>query len=404
VQGASAPCLFVYDDPFCGFFLVPLCYHKHIGESGGKPSMDYSNIIFSVLVLFGVGYLIYSANQYDMALALMTPDSGQALATFVLQRSKVVRWMLYGVAAVNFLYAFLILLTAFLGQSSEILSEANTALPSVDTTGALVNLVLAMVVTIACVRTTRHESARRWVRSLAGHEANYNPYSGVHQVALVLALCFVSVTIGQLQLVGGLSGLAQQIESDGAALGPQVFQTVLMIVAALLGVGLVIRRDWKQTAQRLGLRLPTVSDLKWGIGIGIGLYIGQMMMVELWYFFAPPEQIAQQIAASDQIGQIFATIPLALFLASSAAVSEEILFRGALQPVFGLGLSSLFFALAHIQYSFTPVTLIIFAVSLGLGWLRNRHSTTASIIAHFTYNFIVLALAILVAGAIGGSQ
>jgi len=63
-----------------------------------------------------------------------------------------------------------------------------------------------------------------------------------------------------------------------------------------------------------------------------------------------------------------------------------------------LGLTSLFFALVHMQYTLTPATLIIFVVAVGLGILRRRQSTTAAIIAHFVYNFVQLALAILAVG------
>lgn len=383
---------------------LPLCYHKRIIESGGEPNMDFSNLIFVGLAIFAVGYLIYAANQYDMAAVLVTPDSGSELMRFIQRRGKIVRWTLYALAAVNFLFALLIFQVALFNGSGDALPEVNVEMPAVDMTGALFNLVLAGVVTVVCARTTARESARGWVRPLAGYESGYRPRSAVHQVALVLALCLISFTIGELQLAGGLAGVAQQIADDGTALGPQVFQTVVMIVVALLGVGLALRRNWAQTAQRLGLRLPTLDDLKWGIGMGIALYIAQVAMVELWYYFVPAEQIAQQSAASDQIGQVYSTIPLALFLAASAGVSEEILFRGALQPIFGIGLSSLFFAMVHIQYSLTPATLIIFVVSLGLGWLRNRHSTTAAILAHFTYNFVVMMIAMMVASALGGGQ
>jgi membrane protease YdiL (CAAX protease family) len=40
------------------------------------------------------------------------------------------------------------------------------------------------------------------------------------------------------------------------------------------------------------------------------------------------------------------------------------------------------------QYTLTPAILMILIAALGLAWLRERYSTTASIIAHFVYNFI----------------
>jgi membrane protease YdiL (CAAX protease family) len=53
------------------------------------------------------------------------------------------------------------------------------------------------------------------------------------------------------------------------------------------------------------------------------------------------------------------------------------------------------------QYAFTPASLILLVVSLGLGWVRQRQSTTASIFAHFVYNFIIQFQVVLQVG--GGS-
>ncbi len=104
----------------------------------------------------------------------------------------------------------------------------------------------------------------------------------------------------------------------------------------------------------------------------------------------------------DELLKAFNTLPLALLLSGLAGVSEEILFRGALQPIFGIWLAALFFALSHLQYALTPATLIIFVVGLGLGWLRQRRNTTTAIIAHFVYDFVQLAISILVVQAVGG--
>ncbi|MEO0565779.1 MAG: CPBP family intramembrane glutamic endopeptidase, partial [Chloroflexota bacterium] len=101
-----------------------------------------------------------------------------------------------------------------------------------------------------------------------------------------------------------------------------------------------------------------------------------------------------QGAASDQIAQILSqSLWIAFLAAASAAIGEEILFRGALQPIFGLIPTTLLFALLHSQYAFTPGSLAIVLVGGVFGWLKNRQRTTAAIIAHFTYNFVLLMFA-----------
>jgi membrane protease YdiL (CAAX protease family) len=84
---------------------------------------------------------------------------------------------------------------------------------------------------------------------------------------------------------------------------------------------------------------------------------------------------------------------IAFLAAASAAIGEEILFRGALQPVFGIIPTTLFFALLHSQYALTPSTIVIILVGGAFGWLKEKQSTTAAIIAHFAYNFVLLGIA-----------
>jgi len=181
------------------------------------------------------------------------------------------------------------------------------------------------------------------------------------------------------------------LQADSLAISSVAFEAVLRVVGALLGVGFAIRRSLQQSLDRLGLRVPTAADLRWGIGAGVALYALLLVTVTIWANLVTPQQLQEQTQAADQLSSMFNTLPLALVVSISAAVGEEILFRGALQPVFGWVLTSILFALLHMQYTLTPATIIIFFVSLGLGWVRMRQSTTAAMIAHFVYNFIQLA-------------
>ena len=54
------------------------------------------------------------------------------------------------------------------------------------------------------------------------------------------------------------------------------------------------------------------------------------------------------------IGPLLGSIPGILTLGLAAGIGEETLFRGALQPRFGLLITSLLFALLHSQYGITP--------------------------------------------------
>jgi membrane protease YdiL (CAAX protease family) len=82
-------------------------------------------------------------------------------------------------------------------------------------------------------------------------------------------------------------------------------------------------------------------------------------------------------------------------VAGGAAIGEEIFMRGALQPVFGIGLTSAFFALLHSQYLLTPTFAFIFFVGVVFGIVRRNVGTTSAVIAHFIYNVAPFLLVIL---------
>jgi membrane protease YdiL (CAAX protease family) len=114
----------------------------------------------------------------------------------------------------------------------------------------------------------------------------------------------------------------------------------------------------------------------------------------LWQLLLPPDVIEQQTELSGLIADNIETLSTAFWVAFTAAIGEEIAFRGALQPIFGNWLTSAVFALTHTQYAFTPALGIIFVVSLGFGWARQRYNTTVAIVAHFVYNFALAALVV----------
>jgi len=83
----------------------------------------------------------------------------------------------------------------------------------------------------------------------------------------------------------------------------------------------------------------------------------------------------------------------ALTLGLAAGLGEEVLFRGALQPRFGLLFTTLLFTVSHTQYTVSPALVEIFVVGLILGLVRDRRSTTLAILVHAAYNIMQVVLA-----------
>ncbi len=168
----------------------------------------------------------------------------------------------------------------------------------------------------------------------------------------------------------------------------------LYLLLAFLGVGWRLRRRTWVALWRLGLRLPSGRGAAAGSLAAALLWLFMTAAMTAWAHAAPKEIFLQQTAASRLLFDAFSgSAAAALLLALVSAFSEEILFRGALQPVFGIGLTSFFFALMHQPYVWTPAMLILFAVSLGFGWLRQRYCTSAAIIAHAGYNLLPFLVA-----------
>jgi membrane protease YdiL (CAAX protease family) len=231
------------------------------------------------------------------------------------------------------------------------------------------------------------------VRQFLGRLIPLKPDSAVHTLALVL----VGYLVGQGALTlsqGGLAGLAQSAQPTSVFV---VAGSELMFAAlGLLGVGYLVRRRGRAVAQRLGLERPQGRD--WLVGLG---WVGVLAMLQFFVGMAWAALNPEQSKMLDQINTVlladFNTVWEWLILAIAAGVGEELLFRGALQPVFGLVTTSVIFGLIHIQYGLSPLTLFVALLALTLGLIRRRHSTTMAIIVHVGYDFLLGLMTLLLA-------
>jgi membrane protease YdiL (CAAX protease family) len=228
----------------------------------------------------------------------------------------------------------------------------------------------------------------------SGQARGFNPASMVHVLALIFCLYVLGTQFVSFILEGGLEGVAETYEEEGVSGWDLLLNSLPFVVISFLGVGLGLRRNWSQTLNRLGLGLPTGQGVLVSLGVTIGLFIFVVMVALLWIAVVPEDVYEEQTKASDALSDSISTVWLALLLAATAAVGEEIAFRGALQPVLGFWPTAIIFALTHIQYTLTPAWLIILGVALAFGWIRQRFNTTTAILTHFLYNFIPLALAL----------
>ncbi|HET9050238.1 MAG TPA: CPBP family intramembrane glutamic endopeptidase [Candidatus Dormibacteraeota bacterium] len=168
-------------------------------------------------------------------------------------------------------------------------------------------------------------------------------------------------------------------------------------VIALLAVGPVVDRSPGEWVRRLGvLPLRPVWLL---VGIGVGL----LLVPTVDWIFTPLQshllpadcavqqmQVEQSLAGGDTGRGVLANLAIAL----AAGVDEELIFRGVVQPRFGLVLTSFLFGAFHLQYTCHGLPSVgdleIVVLGLAFGTLRIRGGVGAAILAHAAYDGSIL--------------
>src|SRR5262249_27221886 len=147
---------------------------------------------------------------------------------------------------------------------------------------------------------------------------------------------------------------------------------------ALAGVGWLIARDVPATLDRLGFRPLTRRHVAWAGVVAVVLVIaaGVLDRAEAWLL---PQIYAREGRCALKFANVSPWIGAPL-VAVAAGVGEEAVFRGALQPRFGVALTALLFAAVHVQYEI-PGIIMIFVIGVVLGVLRERTSTTFTAVA-----------------------
>jgi membrane protease YdiL (CAAX protease family) len=161
-------------------------------------------------------------------------------------------------------------------------------------------------------------------------------------------------------------------------------------IIALCGVGIGIRRNFRETLARLGYGPITLSQL----GIVALFIVGALLLSSVadWLFAALQPDLFERVGEvseglfSPEGLSLASAVLFALLIGVGAGIGEETLFRGALQPALGITLTSILFASMHVQYGPSLLLGYLFVISVGLGLLRKRINTTASFLAHAGYN------------------
>jgi hypothetical protein len=229
---------------------------------------------------------------------------------------------------------------------------------------------------------------RKWISGIINIDAD----NWLHATALVFAILLVGMSLGTAISVD----IVSFTQDSGISGSTVLIQDVLLVLGSLVGVGWLSRREWRAVLKRLGLVKPSLKDLMW-TGIFTVILFAVVIVIGFISLAVNPDSQAMELK-DDPTVQILGSISIisAIAFALGAGIGEEILFRGAIQPRFGIAFTSIIFAIMHIQYPDFFSLLTLFLISIILGIERQMINTTAAVISHAVYD-LVLLLAVAVA-------
>ncbi len=237
------------------------------------------------------------------------------------------------------------------------------------------------------------------VRARVARRLPINPDSFVHAAALSLVGISAFWSIGQLLVTEGKPALLRMIAlapPEELGLGTIVFALCWSGAVALAGAGFPTRRNLPEALMRLGLLVPNRRQVAGGVLVAI-LLAGASIPLDwaLGHVFHALHIPRTDTEAFGKLLEPLLTPAGAALIGITAGVGEEMVFRGALQPRLGLGLSNLLFAAIHaLQYGFDGL-IAVFLIGLALGVLRQRTNTTVCCLVHGLYDFILVMMEVL---------
>jgi hypothetical protein len=133
--------------------------------------------------------------------------------------------------------------------------------------------------------------------------------------------------------------------------------------------------------------LPLAGMIALSVAVGIALdWLNRVLMTSLGWPMTDPTVVTRLVPVAT-------TLYGAIVVAMCAGVSEELMFRGLLQPRLGWLLANIAFAAGHaFQYGLDGL-IAVFVLGSILAFVRYRWNTSASITVHVGYDAVLFLLA-----------
>lgn len=217
-----------------------------------------------------------------------------------------------------------------------------------------------------------------------------DPGSPIDFSGLALVLTAIAFLLYSL-FTATSEGIEVPTMTTGQAIMSLVVNFLTFVGLAYVAVGYRNYRTVEKATERLGLRWPSIQDLGIGLAAVVPAFVFSMIGSVLTSVLQP-EVVDKLTETLNNMTSGIDNPAGAILLGLSSGIGEEVLFRGAIQPRFGIVISTVLWVLLHTQYELTWVIVGLLLMGIMLGLIRKYVSTTAAIITHAVYNTLVVLI------------
>jgi membrane protease YdiL (CAAX protease family) len=309
---------------------------------------------------------------------------------------KWARWVFYGLSSLyclglvgvgSFLVLMLLSILSRPELAEKITKDSGTATPiDVILGGTALTFFLLALGSLLIILP--------WTRKFIFKVVGGNPQSIPHVMGMILFLLTGTYFLLSTTILYDQEAILAQLKNVSlVSSAASVFCGMLIVVAG--GVGLFVRRGWKAALARLGVMPLTQIQLASCAAFGV-LLVGGVMALNA-FVIQPfmPETVEMNKAFDEAMhlkGETWQVILGSLAVALCAGIGEELMFRGLLQPAYGLWPAAILFALTHSHYGPSVLILQILLLGVLFGVIRKYYNTTGAMVTHATFDLTVLIL------------
>lgn len=232
----------------------------------------------------------------------------------------------------------------------------------------------------------------RQIRQGLAQVTPMDPASPIDFSGLALILPVIAFLLFSLLTASGEDEGATTTQLTGTeTISALVVNFLAFVGLAYIAVGYRNYRSGGEATARLGIRMPEREDILIGLAAVVPAFIFAMIGSVLTSIFQP-DVVDALNETIDSMTSGVQNPAGAILLGLTTGIGEEVLFRGAIQPRFGILLSTGLWVLLHTQYELTWVMLGLILMGIMLGLIRKYVSTTAAIITHAVYNALIVLM------------